>query len=347
MKHRSHRMIMAVTALLFLGIIAYLAGAGAMGDRADLAADTLLTEEELLALGVIDESAQSAERHARISVSESAKKPGEVYIGFSQCSMDNAYFASEVRTAERYCQSQGIPFIYIDAGDDPLQQSVDIKTLIAMEVDAIIVDAKDAETVAEGIKQAAAAGIMVVGIDGQIEPTAPIVTLINASPFENGYLCGQWMAGQFDGAQISASIISGVEGNQAGKGRSMGMIAGILSQRGQEHGITREEAVREAAKLYDQLETKGTAKNEEIGFEIAAQEWGQWQDEGGVSAAERILERAPGINLLMCENDFMAMGAYKAVEEYGLEDAVLIGCCADGSQECLDAIRAGRLACTG
>ncbi len=78
---------------------------------------------------------------------------------------------------------------------------------------------------------------------------------------------------------------------------------------------------------------------------ILAQGWGNWTLLGGIEAMEDILAAHPDVNLLVAENDAMAMGALKAIEESGRADNVLV-VGYDGQKEAYELIMEGKYGAT-
>ncbi|MHC4213640.1 MAG: substrate-binding domain-containing protein, partial [Planctomycetota bacterium] len=120
---------------------------------------------------------------------------------------------------------------------------------------------------------------------------------------------------------IRMALLSGVPGNPVGKERRQGVFRGIIEQ---------------------QLRSKA-----KMGFEILTQGWGDWYHEGGLKAAEDIIVAHPKINVLLAENDSMALGAIEAIKEAGREGDILVLAAADGQKEALKLIKEGKYGATG
>jgi LacI family transcriptional regulator len=66
-----------------------------------------------------------------------------------------------------------------------------------------------------------------------------------------------------------------------------------------------------------------------ITFDPALVEEGHWEVEGGYRAAQRLLDRAPGVTAIYAQNDAMAMGVLSGLHDRGLrvpEDCSVVGC---------------------
>ena len=99
----------------------------------------------------------------------------------------------------------------------------------------------------------------------------------------------------------------------------------------------------------EELFSAGKTTVKEINMTIGGYGEGEWTDEGGMRAMEDLLTANPDVQLVLAENDWMAMGAIRAIEAAGYtagEDVLLISA-ADGSQEAMDQVKAGKLLCTG
>jgi LacI family transcriptional regulator len=66
-----------------------------------------------------------------------------------------------------------------------------------------------------------------------------------------------------------------------------------------------------------------------IDVDSALTDYGLWTAEGGYRAAGRLLDRFPGLTAIFAHNDYMAIGAIRAVHDRGLrvpDDVSVIGC---------------------
>jgi ribose transport system substrate-binding protein len=77
-----------------------------------------------------------------------------------------------------------------------------------------------------------------------------------------------------------------------------------------------------------------------VDFRIVTQGWGNWNTADGQSAAEDMLTAFPEINLLVAENDSMALGALNVINERGIGNKIMVVACADGQKEAFALIKA-------
>lgn len=242
-------------------------------------------------------------------------------IGISMKTLDAPYFAAQDVAARARAEEIGCTPISADAGNDLNKQVSDVEDLVAQGVDAIIINVRDSQGLVPAVNAAAAAGIPVIAIDSTIDPSANIVTLVQSSNTQNGMLVGQWLANETAGQDLKIALLSGDQGNEVGRERRLGVLAGLVE---------------------GQLTSQGTAS-----FEIVGQGWGGWGNEGGLTAMEDILTANPDVNVVLGENDSMLLGARNALRAQGLEDQVLLVAAADGQKEALELIKTGEYGATG
>jgi ribose transport system substrate-binding protein len=81
------------------------------------------------------------------------------------------------------------------------------------------------------------------------------------------------------------------------------------------------------------------------GWEIVTKQEADWVRDKGQSVAESILQANPDLTLIYGQNDEMALGAYQAVVDRGLQNqVVVVGL--DGVKAALESIKAGELTAT-
>lgn len=206
-------------------------------------------------------------------------------IGISMKTLDAPYFAAQDVAARAQTEAVGCTPISADAGNDLNKQVSDVEDLVAQGVDAIIINVRDSLGLVQAVNAAAAAGIPVIAIDSSIDASANVVTLVQSSNTQNGMLVGQWLADETEGQDLKIALLSGDQGNEVGRERRLGVLAGLTE---------------------GQLQNEGSAS-----FEVVAQGWGGWGNEGGLTAMEDILTAHPDINVVLGENDSMLLGGQK------------------------------------
>ena len=249
-----------------------------------------------------------------------ADKP--VKIGISMRTLSAPYYGALQQAVEKEAKAQGAQTVAVDAGNDMVKQISDVEDMLSQNIDVLVMDPRDAKGLVGVTKEAAAAKIPVIIIDSSIDDSAPVLTTIQSNNAENGRLVGDWVVSQVKDAPLKIALLSGDQGNLVGEARRDGVMGGILEAQLRENG--------------------------HAGFTVVGQGWGLWEQNGGVKAMEDLLTAHPDINAVLAENDSMALGAMRAIQDAGKADKnILVFTAADGQKEAVKLIGEGKYGATG
>ncbi|MDR1390604.1 MAG: substrate-binding domain-containing protein [Treponema sp.] len=245
----------------------------------------------------------------------------DLSIGLSMQTMGGPYFVAQSNALERLCKEKGITFYSVDAGGNMTKQLSDIEDLLARDIDVLVINPTDPKGLIPITETATAQGVSVFIMDNSIDLAASYVSMIQSNNLDLGELTGVWFAQQMGNQEIRLGVLSGNQGNLLGVDRRIGVVKGIVEE---------------------QLRARNSTN-----FRIVTQGWGNWSQEGGLAAAEDMLQAAPNMNALVAENDSMALGALMAIESAGRASQITVFTPADGQKEALELIKAGRYGATG
>lgn len=245
----------------------------------------------------------------------------QITIGLSMYTLGAPYFAAQAASVEAAAQEYGMNLISVEAGNDLNKQLSDVEDLIARGIDVLILNPKDPLGAVPATRMATEAGIPVFIIDSSIDASADFVTTVQSNNTQNGIAVGEWLAQRMGSTPIRMALLSGSPGNPVGEDRREGVL------RGYAEGSLR--------------------ANNSLNLQIVAQGWGEWATEGGLNAMEDILTAFTDINVVLCENDSMCLGAIRAIADAGLTDQILVLAAADGQKEALELIAQGSYGATG
>jgi ribose transport system substrate-binding protein len=245
-----------------------------------------------------------------------------IKIGLSMLTQNAPYYAALQAAVQKEAKALGATVVTADANNEMLKQISDVEDMLSQNIDVLVMDPKDAKGLVGVTKEAAAAHVPVIIVDSSIDESAPVLTTIQSSNAENGRLIGDWLVSQVKGRDLHIALLSGDQGNVVGEARRDGVMEGILEA---------------------QLRQVGHA-----GFTVVGQGWGAWTQDGGVKAMEDLLTAHPDINAVLAENDSMALGAMRAIQDAGKTDKnILIFAAADGQKEAVKLIQDGKYGATG
>ena len=254
---------------------------------------------------------------------EDAVKPADPVperrrIALVMKTLTNPFFI-EMERGARVAESElGIELLVKTAAQETSieQQVAIVEDLIRQKVDAIVIAPGDSVKLIPVLKRAQAAGLAVVNIDNRLDAEfsrkvglAP-VPFISVDNDHGAYLAGMVLAEGVTGP-TKAAIIEGIRSAANAEARKAGALRAFAAV----PSIT-----------------------------VVAQESADWKIDVAYDVAKSMFEREPGISLLFCANDMMALGAARYVQEAGRRDVRIAGY--DALNDAVEAVKAGTLAAT-
>ena len=240
---------------------------------------------------------------ALIVLAGCAREKPRYVIGVSQCSED---IWREKQNAElrmgAYLQDN-VELRFAAAYDSDERQVQQIDSLVATGIDLLIVAPNQVQTISPAIDRAFDKGIPVIVFERKTN-SQKYTAFISADNYEMGRVMGEHIASQLHG-----------------KGRVME----IMGLEGSSPAIERHNGFADALKAYP-------------GIEIVATLQGDWTEESAYNAMKQWLERgernAEGIDYVFGQNDRMAMGARRAMQEVTTPLALWRGAGGEASRFC-------------
>ncbi|MDV7141239.1 sugar ABC transporter substrate-binding protein [Tropicimonas sp. TH_r6] len=187
---------------------------------------------------------------------------------------------------------------------DHESQVAAIETCIADGAKGILITASDTSSIVSSVQQARDAGLVVIALDTELNPSDSADATFATDNFLAGELIGQWAAGKLGDAAKDAKIgflDLAVSQPTVGVQRDQGFMQGF--------GID----IKDPNKWGDEDDPR-----------IAGHDVTQGNEEGGRKAMENLLAKEPFINVVYTINEPAAAGAYEALKAIGRESDVLI-----------------------
>ncbi len=225
-------------------------------------------------------------------------------------SHDNPFFKAEADSAEAAAQELGYETLVLVHDDDPALQDQHFDLAIAQGAKAIIVDNAGADASIQAVRKADEAGIPVFLIDREIN--------------ETGLAASQIISNNYQGAVLGAEEFVRLLGEE-------GTYVELTGRDSDTNAHIRSQGYHDVLDEYPDLE-------------MVAQQTANWSQTEAFEVMETIIQAHPDIDGVISGNDTMAMGAMAALQAAGMTDVVVVGF--DGSQDVMDAIKAGTIAAT-
>jgi ribose transport system substrate-binding protein len=243
------------------------------------------------------------------SAASGAAVSGAVTVGLSISTLDNPFFVALRDGAQAEAKAMGINLITVDAQNDAAKQIAGVEDLIQKKVPVVLLNPTDSDAVANVVKEATAAGIKVISLDRAV-----------------------------NGAQVSSHIASD---NVAGGKMAGDFLLKKLGGKGnvvELTGIPGSSAARERGEGFDSV-VEGAP-----GVKLVANQPADFDRAKGLAVMENILQGNKNVQGVFAQNDEMALGAQRAIEEAGLKNVAIVGF--DATPDAVAAVKAGKLAAT-
>ena len=234
---------------------------------------------------------------------------GAVTVGLSISTMNNPFFVALRDGAQAEAQAVGINLITVDAQNDAAKQIAGVEDLIQKKVQVILLNPTDSDAVASVVKEATAAGIKVISLDRAVNG-AEVSSHIASDNAAGGRMAGEFLLKKL-GGKGNLVELEGIPGSSAARERGKGFESAIAGKPGVK-------LVTEQPANFDRAQ--------------------------GLSVMENILQGNKDIQGVFAQNDEMALGAQRAIEEAGLKNVAIVGF--DATPDAVAAVKAGKLAAT-
>lgn len=239
---------------------------------------------------------------------EKSSDDGNLKVGYTVQSMENAYFVSIVEGMKAAAKEKGIDLVVADAAADASKHISQIEDFISQGVDAIIISPVDQEAPADAVKAAQKAGIPVISLDQEVKGSDAFFGIDEEEYGKlGGELAGDWL----------------------NEKESDGTIDEILNDNGEiEVVVVRYDqipsVIRRADGLKEGLEKTYTG-DKKINY---VYEQNAADADTGYNLSETALTSNPGVSMFICINDSSALGVYESClthKEHTPDNTCIIG----------------------
>lgn len=215
----------------------------------------------------------------------------EFVIGMSQANLTEPWRISmNKEIIEKAKQYKNVKIVYKDAGGDTNKQKKDINELVSVGVDLLIVSINDSKKLTPLVSE--------------VYKTMPVIVLDRAV---EGYDYSLYIGPDNENIGIQAgNLVVDLIGKNQGK---VIEVQGVLDS---SPVIARSNGFRSVIKKHPNVKISRTIVSE-------------WQRDEAEDKITEVLKEDKDINAIFAHNDYMALGAYKAVYKLGLKNIKIIG----------------------
>lgn len=229
-------------------------------------------------------------------------------IGLSISTLNNPFFVTLRNGTQDAAKEEGAELIISDAQNDAATQQDDVQNYVTQQVDAILVNPVDSESIVPAVQAANQADIPVIALDRGASG-GEIATLIASDNVEGGRLAGEELIELVGSGSVAQ--LEGIPGASPTRDRGQGF----------EEVINGQDAV-----------------------ELVASQTANFDRAEGLNVTEDILQSNPEIKGIFAQNDEMALGAVRALGNRAGTDVKIVGF--DAVEDALNAIQDGKMNAT-
>ncbi|KEZ78772.1 ABC transporter substrate-binding protein [Salinisphaera hydrothermalis] len=258
----------------------------------------------------------AADNAATCTNKSPSKMPfSKMTVGFSQSeNLQNPFRAAETKSVRDAAKAAGVKrLLYANANSDQAKQVSDIQSMINQGANALIVAPLNSTGLKPALEAAAAKGIPVVTIDRQTagKPCRDFITFMGSDFHKQAVRAAKQLV-KATGGKAKIVELQGAYGNSVETARTDGF-----------------------AQIIDQHK----------GMQIVAKQSAKWSTTEAQKVMSQILLSHPDVNAVYAQSDTMALGAIKAIQQFGKtpgKDIQVVSI--DGTTEAVKLVANGQIA---
>lgn len=229
---------------------------------------------------------------------------GQYTIGFAVSTTNNPFFVAMENGVQQEGQAKGVKVIVDNGNNDPSTQMNQVQDLIQQKVNVILLNPVSSQSLSSAVKAANQANIPVITLDRSVD-SGKVACYIASNSVDAGKMAAQ---------QIVKAL--------NGKGQVVEL-----------QGVMGTSAERDREKGFDQEIAKAP------GIQVVARQSANFDRSKALNVMQNILQAHPHIQGVFAQNDEMALGALKAIQQSGKSGISLVGI--DGEQEAVLDVQSG------
>lgn len=237
----------------------------------------------------------------------SGEDDGSIRVGASMQGLNDTYIRIVTNAMEERADELGIALTILDGEARAEKQVAQVENLIAQEYDVIIMNPISLDGCAPAVDAAVEAGVPIFTLVSVVKNQDKAVTYVGSDAPESGLIQGEMIVAATGGS---------------------GRVALIQGPIGHDAQIGRKEGLMEALSAGD--------------YEIVVDQTANWQRDQALTLMENWIQSGQEFDIVAAQNDNMAMGALKALEDAGLADEVMVFGI-DATEDAKNSIKDGRL----
>ena len=229
-------------------------------------------------------------------------------IGFIVSTLNNPFFVDLKSGIEERAKELGYEIVVLDSQNDPAKEVSNMEDLTVKDVDIVLLNPVDSDSAVASVMIANNYELPVVTVD-RAANGGDVVTHIASDNAVGGSMAAEYLIDQL-GGKGNIVELEGTAGSSAARDRGQGFDDKIA----------------------------------ESNMNIIAKQIADFDRTQGLTVMENILQSKKDIDAVFAQNDEMALGAQKALEDMGMKDVLIVGF--DATDDAVEAVKNGTMAAT-
>lgn len=232
-------------------------------------------------------------------------------IGLIVSTLNNPFFVDLKTGIENKAKELGYDVVVLDSQNDPAKEVSNMEDISVNNVDLVLLNPVDSDS--------AIASVMIAN-----NLDLPVITVDRAS--NGGNIVSHVASDNEEGGKMAAKYLAEKLGNKGNKGNIVEL-----------EGTAGSSATRDRGNGFDS-EIKNT------NLEIITKQSADFDRTKGLSVMENIIQSKGNIDAVFAQNDEMALGALKALQDANINDVLVVGF--DATDDAVSSVSKGEMAAT-
>ena len=229
-------------------------------------------------------------------------------IGLIVSTLNNPFFVDLKKGVEKEAKELGYEVVVLDSQNDPAKEVSNMEDITVKDVDLVLLNPVDSDSAVASVMIANNADLPVMTVD-RVSNGGKVLSHIASDNIAGGDMAAKFLIDKL-GNKGNIVELEDIAGSSATRDRGKGFEDGI----------------------------KGS------NLKIIAKQSADFDRTKGLSVMENIIQSKGDINAVFAQNDEMALGASKALEDANMNNVLVVGF--DATDDAVDSVKKGTMAAT-
>ena len=238
----------------------------------------------------------------------SAKDNEVKKIGLIVSTLNNPFFVDLKAGVEEKAKELGYEVVVLDSQNDPAKEVSNMEDISVRDVDIVLLNPVDSDSAIASVMVANNLKLPVITVD-RAANGGEVISHVASDNVAGGKMAADFLIEKL-GGKGNVVELEGIAGSSATRDRGKGFEDGI--------------------------------KNSE--FKLIAKQSADFDRSKGLTVMENIIQSKDNINAVFAQNDEMALGAQKALEDANMKDVLVVGF--DATDDAVESVKSGKMDAT-